>query len=304
MSLTIKKFKINNSKTIKSDNIVFSNKSKIKKNFDKIYNIEDLSKTKFEIINNEGYELTKIDKGINLFNGVTKKLKTLEDINDYVKTRHNGAFFLANKKIASMYGSLKDKFYIVYHDGIPAYYNDGERGTDLRFELTKTIYLLDIGNINNIKKLWHLIKDTFDADLIKKYHQIILKTCVEYNPDNEIEPQICFRTSYDLYDNQFVDLLCNNIIPLLKTNGITIDGWIYYKEIYNLFHNEILLCDAINKMVFVNKYQPKKTQRPKDIPSYEEYNRIKISKMYSLINKKPLPEFKFHTEDDNDDIYT
>jgi hypothetical protein len=168
----------------------------------------------------------------------------------------------------------------------PLYYIPGKRGSNIKYKLKKNLFLIDIGDIKNIRFLWSII-DTLSIDNDKKieYKENLINTCVAYksNMNYDDMPSTCKRVSYEDYDKELVLMFKTIFTPILKTNyNLDIDGWIYYESEY--FHDEIMILS--NKYLdFVNITTIKPTTYA-NIPTIDEFmNKMEDKK---VLNTKKI----------------
>jgi hypothetical protein len=164
------------------------------------------------------FKITIVPKKSNLYQGTDfefnlEQIKnpTQDDINsyfDYYNDRHEGAYFVSTKKVASMYGLNQNSSTIVYAalpsiDDIykikqdykyiyPLYYIPGYEGVNIKYKLKKNLFLINIGDEKNIKFLWKLIEKTSinkDPENIQLSKNILLLTCAKYKDDATIQLQ-------------------------------------------------------------------------------------------------------------------
>ena len=251
--------------------------------------------------------ITVVPEKTSLYQGTDFDFKenSHQDYFKYYDKRHNGAYFVSSYKIASLYGLNKDYSNIVYltlpdnaliarptnkYEYIyPLYYNPGVRGSNVKFSLNKSLYLIDIGNIENIKVLWEIIESLdIDKDTNEDYKDIIFNTCAIYDKTlgYKLPPKVARRQSREEYDEKLVDLFLNVFIPVLKQSQKTnIDGWIYYDDNDKKFHDEILI--ASNKPLEIKKIT---TLRHSiyNIPTREQFLKsIEHKKIKNDISVKP-----------------
>jgi hypothetical protein len=221
---------------------------------------------------------------------------------DYDK-RHNGAYFVSSQKVASLYGLNRDFTNIVYttipsSDEIrkpkntyeyiyPLYYIPGMRGTNIKYKLKKDLFLIDIGDIQNIQFIWRLIDgQPISGDAKQEYKDILFETCAQYEKQLGYDkpPQKCKRTSADSSDDELVNIFLSFLIPTIREKyNIYIDGWIYFNTEH--FHEEILLSS--NKYL---DFQSTSTMKPttyEHIPTIDEFKKSLDS--LKIFNSKSIP---------------
>ena len=249
---------LNSSKSYKKRNMknyysatndTISNSSELKKYYVKKYKDLDISVVTNKI---NLYQVTDFDF----------KNKTNEEYFDYYSKRHNGAFFVSTNKVASLYGVNNDFSNIIYgtfpdNEQIetkptnyeyvyPLYYIEGSKGYNIKYGLTRPLFLIDIGNLKNILTLLKIIDVVTgdDKDLKEEYLMTIYNTCIVYDKNKGfiLNPTQLQRTSEIWLDNELVVLFIEVFKPFILQNyGINIDGWVYNKTDDNIFHDEILL---------------------------------------------------------------
>lgn len=249
--------------------------SKLKKK----YFYDFFQKKDLKVINQDGFILYVIPKEYYLWRGIKIDISKAEwdesVVNDKNKVFITQSSFFADKKIASLYGT-KTK-------------NPKMTGIDLQFYIQEDIKLLDISDIRNIKRLWNHFKKIqienvddypYLSEIYKKEHikwmkseiqkkkyptekdffekfkndyvyEIIVQTIgnLEYDSNKQIKtPTKCKRCSVDYMDLELVDVIC-------KLLNCEIDGWIYFKQEDNDFHDEILLCNAPQFLKYVGSHK-------------------------------------------------
>jgi hypothetical protein len=278
-----------------------SNLNKSYKTTTSIKSITNISSFKKFMIKNDntGLNITIVPQRTHLYQGVSFEFdlsipssKKIQEFYNYYNERHNGAYFLSSQKIASKYGLDMDYSNIVYttipgpdevehptnkYEHIyPLYYIPGRRGSNIKYKLTKDLYLIDIGDIQNIQFIWHLIQDLgIDDKTQDEYYDLLFQTCAEYD-DNIHQssprhlPIKCARTSYDFTDKLLVLFFQDVLVPVLKSKyKINIDGWIYYNTQH--FHEEILLVNN-TYLDFQNVTKMKATTYD-DIPTVTQFKK-------------------------------
>lgn len=261
--------------SLKQRTFSFANTKKIR-NVNKSYNtaasiksITNVSSFKKFMVKNDktGLNITIVPQRTYFYQGVSFDFDSLPDQHiqefyNYYDKRHNGAYFVSSQKIATAYGLDIDYSNIVYttipgpdemrnpvntyQHIYPLYYVPGIRGSNIKYKLKKELYLIDIGDINNITFIWKLIQDIGIDDVQQdKYFSLLFETCAEYShkvhkASLKSLPTNCKRTSYGCTDDDLVLFFQNVLVPTLKSKyNINIDGWIYYNTKH--FHEEILL---------------------------------------------------------------
>jgi len=244
----------------------------------------------------DDFELTIVPYKTILYQGTDFNFegnkKSINDYYNYYNKRHNGAYFLSSYKVASLYGINKDFSNIIYttipdkneiiktvntYEYIyPLYYIKGNRGVNIKYTLNKNLILINIGNINNVRKLWNIIKslNIDDNDKKEEYLDTIFNTCGVYEKSNGYlkPPTIAKRISNDDSDDELVKLFINIFKPYFKLNyKLDIDGWIYYSKNEDNFHDEILIID--NKSLIFKDMKKLPSTLYKGLLSYEEFKK-------------------------------
>ncbi len=293
----LQKSSTTNSRKTKSLNSLksFDDKTKFRKYMVK----EDISGLNITIIPQRTYVYQGVDYNFKLH---LSKEEYINDFFNVFNNNHYGAYFVSTNKIASSYGLNKDFSNIVYTTIptqkeinkpinnykyiYPLYYIPGKRGSNIKYKLNKNLFLIDIGDIKNLRFLWSII-DTLPIDKDKKreYKETFINTCVEYtsNMNYNDMPSACKRVSYDKYDDELVLMFKTIFAPILKTNyNLDIDGWIYYESEY--FHDEIMILSN-NYLDFVNITTVKPTTY-ENIPTIDEFMNTMESK--KVLNTKKI----------------
>lgn len=154
----------------------------------------------------------------------------------------------------------------------------GKAGTDLQFKIINEIKLFDIGNLDNIVKMFKILdKITYDdlnddsnkfhkylktnfmenintskyneAEFLSKckemYKTLLIETTANYalNSEKKIKtPTRCERKSCEWFDNDLANFF--------KSFDDKIDGWIHFQT--EMFHDEILLFDVKKHLKFID----------------------------------------------------
>lgn len=285
----------------------FINRSRKIKSLTSLKSIDDKSKFRKYMVKEDknGVNITIIPQRTYVYQGVNYEFKpnlTKEEYMNDIYNVFNGAFFVSTNKVASNYGLKNDYSNIVYltiptqkeinkptnnYKYIyPLYYIPGKRGSDIKYKLKKDLFLIDIGDIKNIRFLWLVLDElNIDKNLREEYKEYLLNTCVEYKPNMNYDdiPSVCKRISLDIYDKDLVKLFKNVYVPIFKTKyNLDIDGWIYYES--NDFHDEIMILSN-EHLDFVNITTVKPTTY-NNIPTIDEF--IKSMESKKILNTKKI----------------
>lgn len=216
-------------------------------------------------------------KGINL-NDEKNKNVNIEDKDSKKILDNISSYFFADKETASLYGSKKGC----------------DNCVDLQFKIVKDLVLMDISDINTIITLFkylrnlkyeelkenELLFNDYNNELLdwnksmnlkKKYPteelffekkwkvwwaEQITNTLGNYEPkyvngkvSSPKTPKKVERKSDDFFDKILVDLICT----ICKKKGI--NGWIYFKQDDNEFHDEIMICDAHEYIEYIDYHK-------------------------------------------------
>jgi len=241
-------------------------------------------------------DITIVTHNSKLYQGTDFNFKNFNDLKTMIKyyflyydSRHRGAYFLGTDKTASKYGKNLDFSNIVYttipdhsdiekqnslFDDIYALYYVDARGSNIKYKLNDTLNLINLSDLNTIKKLWNLLDESDltekEKDLSKK---ILILTCAK-GENHQKEPKKINRISFYETDDKLIDIFKYFFKPyILQKYNFKIDGWIYYRsDDINKFHSEILVLNK-EKLSIENI----KTYMPiffKNIPSREEFLRF------------------------------
>jgi len=302
----LRKYKSFNDKNIITSYNSSENKKKYKSlNYSSISNISSLKKTFNKDYPNKNDENNTINvtiffKKSKLYIGTHFNFinNNIDEYYKYYDKKRKGTYFLSSDTIASTYGKNRDFSNIVYttipdsslikkptniHEYIyPLYYNKDIRGSNIVFKLNNNLFLLNIGDIKVVSKLWHIINNStkLSKEEKEKYFNTLYATCAKFDINKGINnpPIETLRRSYDDDDNDLVDMFLDFFIPLFKEDyNVDIDGWIYYFKENNKFHDEIFIKSR-EKLDF-KKISTFKSSEYKDIPTREEF-------LKSLENKK------------------
>lgn len=191
---------------------------------------------------------------------------------------HDGVFsglssnFFADKDVASHYGTKKG-------------------GVDLQFKIVKDVVLIDLSDYHNIHMIWKFFSNMklYDVDkypyvrdlylksrddwmsrdrLQKKYpteelwwdhfitenfKDIIVETIGNFEYDTKSKkvksPTKVHRRSAEWFDNDLVKMICNVF-------GDNCNGWIYFRgDVNDEFHDEILLCNARDNLIYIDYHK-------------------------------------------------
>jgi hypothetical protein len=220
---------------------------------------------------------------------------------NYYDARHNGSYFLSSQKTANIYGIDKDYSTIIYstipdlkeinspNNQIkyiyPLYYI-AKRGFTIKYETTKDLFLIDIGNLHNIQKLFDII-DLLDVNKrIKDDYKYYLHTTCAFRDDDDYDfdnkPTSINRNSDATGDDILVELF-KSVSKFLYENRIAnIDGWIHYKT--DKFHDEILIIT--NEALKIKKISTRRLPIvTHGIPSYNKYMKINENKKIKYLQK-------------------
>jgi len=216
---------------------------------------------------------------------------------NYYDKRHNKSYFLGSDKVASMYGKNLDFSNVIYttipdYEDIkdtkcvykyiyPLYYVGKPRGSNIIYALKDNVKLMNIGDLNTLKILWNIIHESKElSDNDKQDYIETLKYVCLYDNEGELNkkyPIRSFRKSYDMYDDEFVEILKKFMIDkLYEKYNIKIDGWIYYTIPNNPFHDEILLFDK--SKIYIKDIKTYSPSFYKDIPSRNEFMKLMENK--------------------------
>jgi hypothetical protein len=255
----------------------------------------------FKIKINSSNKTNKSHSDSNVSQKIYKFNKDDYDIDDfysYYNKRNKGAYFVSSFKTANMYGLKKNLSNIVYTSIIdlnnkeksstklnekylyPLYYIP-IKGSTIKYKINKPVYLLNIGDIQNIKTIYNiidtspLVKDEDDRAFFKA--NLYASCCNtirtdEYEDFYDIKecPEITNRLSVDISDKALLEIFKDIIIPTFKSKGININGWIFYTT-KDQFHDEMLL-DSNEYLTFENIFTTKVNKNTyKDIPSIDEF---------------------------------
>jgi hypothetical protein len=290
------------------------------KNVNKSYNtaasiksITNVSSFKHFMVKQDksGLNITIVPQRTHFYQGVSFDFDSLspdqhiqEFYNHYDK-RHNGAYFVSSQKIATRYGLDLDYSNIVYttipgpnelknptnsyQHIYPLYYIPGIRGSNIKYKLKKDLYLIDIGDINNIHFIWHLIQNIgIDDKKQDDYFNLLFETCAEYShkihkSSMKSLPTNCVRTSNNISDEDLVLFFQNVLVPAIKSKyNINIDGWIYYNTQH--FHEEVLLINK-DHLDFQNVTKMKPTTYD-NIPTITQFKKSMEDK--KITYEKPI----------------
>jgi hypothetical protein len=222
----------------------------------------------------------------------------------YYDSRHRGSYFLSSRKTADIYGLDKDYTTIIYSSlpNLSDIYNPTNQvkyiyplyyipkiGFTIEYETNKNLYLLDIGNLDNIQMLFNLIDKLKISDKLKDDFKYYLHITCSYDYDDNYDfdnpPKKINRHSDKDGDDILVELFKAVNKYLSDNKTATIDGWIHYKT--SKFHDEILIISN-NSLTFKKIFTRKLPIDNHGIPTYEkymqQYNNKKIK--YDVKSKK------------------
>ena len=187
-----------------------------------------------------------------------------------------------NKEI---FQNISSNFFADKH--VASHYGTKHQGVDLQFKIVKPIKLIDLSDFQNIQTIWKFFKninieqldqypyiqDLFEKSkeewrnrerLQKKYpsEKEYFKFCIEKNFKEMIvetignfeydqasksikSPTKVHRRSAEWFDTDLVKAICN----IFKENC---DGWIYFKQDNDDFHDEILVCNAEHYLQYID----------------------------------------------------
>jgi hypothetical protein len=155
------------------------------------------------------------------------------------------------------------------------------KGNTIKYKINKPVYLLNIGDIQNIKTIYNIIDTSplvkneedrafFKANLYTSCCNTIRTKEYEYFYDIKECPEIANRYSLQGPDQVLLEIFKDIIIPTFKSKDININGWIYYTT-KGQFHDEIAL-DSNEYLTFENIFTTKINKNTyKDIPSIDEF---------------------------------
>lgn len=232
------------------------------------------------------------------YNKLIKKILKSSKKTDIVKE----PIYLSSKNIADIYGCNRDTSHVVtalHHSFtnfkvtpnrkhvVPLYYVQGEHGVTIEFSPIKDLRLFDIGNLENMKKLVSAIREckTLNKEDKKKYLEALNDTCftAEYNDGyDNVKIKECKRKSTEWFDPALVNIMCS----VWKNHFITlpeIDGWIYFENPNTNFHFEILLCNPLKLLEYVQTHTVPDTVY-EGLPTWDEF-------------RETQPKFKGHNNE-------
>ena len=198
-----------------------------------LYEDYDLDESTLGFI--DDFNVTIVTERTHLYQGTNYdfKMKGSDKFFDYYDTRHNGSYFVSSNIIASKYGiNNKDL-------------KQGEEGYNIRYKLKRLLKLINIGDLNNIRTLYHIIAD--DTSLSKaekiKASFILNAACSDFIGISHYEPEGVNRSSEWSVDNELVLNFKKYYIPYFKSKyNIRIDGWVSFNvSEYSGFRDEILV---------------------------------------------------------------
>lgn len=286
------------------------------------------------------FDITVVPMRTHVYQGVTHKFDYSKPKDQYVKDfyknyydpRNHKAYFVSSNKSASLYGIKRDNSNIIYttipenNDSsvasrnykyvYPLYYIPGTRGTNIKYKLKKSLYLLNIGDPKTIRLIWNIIEggeyteadeaDGFDRASLK---DLLVGTCAVAEsespirttlPDGKIKktwgerkimPTKCERFSEDTTDKKLIVFFQTKVAPFLKKHKIHIDGWIYYQVEGNTFHDEIMLLSK--KYLDFHSTREMKPTTYNDIPTFAEINaRATKDRKKGIIYIPTIDEYK------------
>jgi len=266
-------------------NASFSNKSILQKYFN--------NKIKSKINDNDTIDITIVPMKSKLYQGTDFKFNQNDDIEtktkkyfNYYDKRHNKSYFVGSDKIASMYGKNLDFSNIIYvtvPDSelvrnpkyiykyiYPLYYNDDIRGSNIIYKLKDNLNLLNISDINVVRKLWNILHNMKDTKKSNEYKDTLKFVCAHDDCDEDVPPLKTRRYSMDKYDDQLVEIFKEILVPYIKENyGVNIDGWIYFMNKDEHFHDEILLIN--NKKLYIYDIKTYIPSFYKDLPTRKQF---------------------------------
>jgi len=211
------------------------------------------SDLKFDKSSKYEFDLFVLPKHYYLWKGIDKGAK-------YDPSMSMNSFY-ANKEVAAIYGTQKEK-----------------PGTDLQFKIIKEIKLFDLGNIDNIIKIFKILdkityedlqndsnkffyylrtnfesnysskkydKETYLIKCIEMYKSLLIETTANFalNEQKRIKtPTKCERKSCEWFDN--------DLVAFFHAFDDDFDGWIHFQT--DFFHDEILLFDTNKHLKFID----------------------------------------------------
>lgn len=300
-----------------------------------------------------GFQIYIFKENLSLYHGTIANTSDKGDdklwvdniINNRLDVAFNRPLFLSNKQTADAYGTGVDKTELHLlnltdnemqddvqdKNVIPLFYVPKPHGVTLQFKVVKDICLFDIGNVDNMRKLWNMINSMqlnelqqywsyvfrghkyYDDNMIKNaIYTLLTRTCVQdrgntKNIGNLIpqtityskrKPRQCNRQSKFDTDQQLTKFLCT----FLHQNNINVDGWVFFqhdlggKEVTR-FHSEVMLCNPSKSITFKKAHYIPDTVYM-DIPTRDEFFKSHTYFKKSLLTNIPPPvEVWYHKGD-------
>ena len=241
---------INSINSLKSLKSYMKSKEENKKYLLKFFKKADLKSEKSPKYR---FDLFVLPENYYLWKGINKG-------KEYDPTMNVNSFF-ANKEVAAQYGTKKSN-----------------PGKDLQFKIIHKIKLFDLGNIDNIVKIFKILdlityqdlqhksnkfyiylRSNFEKNFntgkyneseyltkcIEMYKELLIETTCNYtlNEQKLIKtPTKCERKSSEWFDN--------DLVTFFEAFDDDFDGWIHFKT--DLFHDEILLFDTNKHLKFID----------------------------------------------------
>ena len=241
---------VNSIQSLKSLKSYMKTKQDNKKYLLKFFKKSDLKEQKSS---EYGFDLFVLPINYYLWKGIDKGAK-------YDPSMNINSFY-ANKEVAAQYGTQKKK-----------------PGTDLQFKIIKEIKLFDLGNIENIVKIFRILdkmtyedlqndsnkfyhylrtnfeanynvskydKETYVIKCVEMYKTLLIETTANFamNEQKRIKtPTKCERKSCEWFDN--------DLVAFFHAFDDDFDGWIHFQT--DFFHDEILLFDTNKHLKFID----------------------------------------------------
>jgi hypothetical protein len=205
---------------------------------------------------------------------------------DYYDKRNSGAYFVSSYSVANIYGIDKRYSPIVYASLpdlndiknpsnkikkiYPLYYINKHFFT-IKYEITKELFLLNIGDINTVRLIWlilHFNSFGLSDSEISDYKYSLCNACANDGGEADTDtvlPACCNRVS-DASDDSVLIKIFQLLQKYFNYKGISVDGWIYNGPD---FHEEICILNRENLKII--EIYTRKLTIPKGIPTYEAY---------------------------------
>jgi hypothetical protein len=211
-----------------------------------------------------------LKKDLNIILSPKYKLELIEIPAQYYLWRGVSKQFLLDKIIYKKDYIFKDSLFFADKQSALNYGSNLDNGLNLQFKIKENLKLLDISNIENIKKIWRsldlitlqnindnsfsrYIKTQIEINTRKKkseqelldetlkyIKEIFIDSCVNYTYD--IDKLECRRES-----SEWGDVNLYNLIIKLDDK---FDGWIHFKS--DIFHSEILIFNPKKNMKYID----------------------------------------------------